>query len=532
MQEFVKPPLPERFQENQPLFDRPAFLWWALIGLIFAAGFAVRMFRLEDPPVDFHPTRQLHSALIARGMFYERNSCVEAWQREMAVSQWHMEGLIEPQVFERIVAWTYRLAGQPDLRIPRLYAIFFWMVGAVFVTLLAKKMVGKGGALVSALFFLLWPYGVVASRAFQPEPLVIAFMAAGLWAAVCWQRQVEEQQSRWGWTIAAGLLCGMAIFFKSVAVFFLAPALVVIVLSRRDPPRSAASEHGLSCPRQIWRDTQVWVLLGLAVLPYAIYHVDGVYLRGYLVGQFSQRFFPEMWLDPAFYLRWISNIRRVVPFEVALVAGLSAFLMRRPWQRAMLLAMWLGYFLYGMALPHHISTHDYYHLLLFPLLALGLGAAADALFQAARGPRWLARLAVTCALLAALVIGSYEARLVLKRSGAVDQAKTWEAVGQALGPGASVIALVDDYGTGLKYWAWINPALWPTAAEIQWQESTGQKFDFTIFFGDQVAGKDFFVVTLLDELALQPDLSELLSARYPVYRQGSGFLIYDLRSPR
>ncbi len=527
MQEFVEPPLPERSQENKPLFERPAFLWWALIGLIFAAGFAIRMFRLEDPPVDFHPTRQLHSALIARGMFYERAGGIETWRREMAVSQWHMEGLIEPQVFERIVAWTYRLAGEPDLRIPRLYAIFFWMVGAVFVTLLANKMVGKGGALVSALFFLLWPYGLIASRAFQPEPLVIAFMAAGLWAAVCWQQRVEEQRSRWGWTIAAGLLCGMAIFFKSVAVFFLAPALAVIVLSRRDPrpaaperglpspsrpaaperglpspSRPAAPEHGLPCPSRpaapehglpcpVWRDVQVWVLAGLAVLPYAIYHVDGVYLRGYLVGQFSQRFFPEMWLDPAFYLRWISNIRRVVPFEVVLVAGLSAFLMRRPWQRAMLLAMWLGYFLYGMILPHHISTHDYYHLPLFPLLALGLGAAADTLFQAVRGPRWLARLAVTCALLAVLVIGSYEARLVLKRSGAVDQAKTWETVGQSLGPGASVIALVDDYGTGLKYWAWINPALWPTAAEIQWRESTGQKFDFTIFFGDQVAGKDF-----------------------------------------
>lgn len=527
MRGFVEPL--ERPLENKPLFDRPAFLWWALIALIFITGFVVRVFRLGDPPVDFHPTRQLHAALIARGMFYEEAGSAEPWQREMAVSQWHREGLIEPQVFERIVAWTYRLVGEPDLRIPRLYAIFFWMVGAVFVTLLANKMVGKGGALVSALFFLLWPYGVIASRAFQPEPLMIAFMAAGLWAAVCWRQRVEVGQPRWGWTVAAGLLCGVAIFLKSVAVFFLAPALAAIVLLRSDPLRSAASLHGSPYPRRVWRDAQVWVLAGLAVLPYAIYLVDGVYLRGYLVGQFSQRFFPEMWLDPAFYLRWISNIRRVVPFEVALAAGLSAFLARRPWQRAMLLAMWLGYFLYGMALPHHITTHDYYHLPLFPILALGLGAAAETVFQALRGPRWMVRLAVTCALLAALVTGSYEARSALKRSGAVDQAAAWKAVGQELGPGASVIALVDDYGTGLKYWAWINPALWPTAAEIRWQENNGQDFNFAEFFSDQVASKDFFVITLLDELALQPDLRGQLSARYPVYRQGAGFLIYDLR---
>jgi hypothetical protein len=285
-------------------------------------------------------------------------------------------------------------------------------------------------------------------------------------------------------------------------------------------------------PRQVWRDAQVWVLAGLAVLPYAVYLVDGVFLRGYLVGQFSLRFFPEMWLDPAFYLRWISNLGRVVPFEVMLAAGLGAFLVRRPAHRAMLAAMWLGYFAYGMALPHHISTHDYYHLPLFPLLSLGLGAAAETVFQNIRGPRWLARIAVVGVLLAALVINGYNARSALKRSGAADQAKAWAAVGQVLGPGASVIALVDDYGTGLKYWAWINPALWPTAADIQWQASIGQDFHFTEFFHSQVIGKDFFVVALFDELDRQPELKALLSVHYPVFKQAPGYLIYDLRTPK
>lgn len=515
----VETPRTEMRQEAGLFLGRSVFLWWLLLGLIFASGLAVRLYRLDDPPVDFHPTRQLHSALIARGMYYENNASAPAWQREMAVSQWHMEGLIEPQVFERLVAWSYPLSGGPDLRIPRLIAILFWMVATVFTTLLAGKWIGRGGALVAALFLLVWPYGVVASRAFQPEPLMMALMAAGLWCAAGWRQRREEQSRRWGWAIAAGLLSGMAIYIKSVAVFFLAPALAVIVLS--------------GCrPRRVLRDAQVWVMGGLAVLPYAVYHVDGVYLQGYLVGQFSMRFFPAMWLDPAFYLRWISNLERVVPFEMTLAALLGTFLVRRPWQRGMLLAMWLGYIAYGMALPHHISTHDYYHLLLFPLLALGLGAAAETVFQAVRGPRWLARVVVVGVLLAALVISGYEARSAIKRSGAVDQANAWEAVGQALGPGASVMALVDDYGTGLKYLAWINPALWPTAADIQWQATTGQDFDFALFFDGQAASKDFFVITLFDELDRQPDLRERLTAGYPVFRQGPGYLIYDLRAPK
>ncbi len=503
-------------RESEPLWDRPSFLWWAFLILIFIVGLAIRLYRLDDPPVDFHPTRQLHSALIARGMYYENNSSVDAWQRQTAVSQWHMEGLIEPQVFERLAAWSYQIAGAADLRIPRLVAILCWMVAAGFLTSLALQFSGRGGALVAALFFLIWPYGVVASRAFQPEPLMIALMAAGIWAAVGWRRRREALRSGWGWAGAAGLLCGAAIYIKSVAVFFVAPALAVITLTSVNP-------------RKVWRDAQVWMMAALAVLPYGMYHVDGVYLRGYLVGQFSLRFFPDMWLDPAFYLRWISNLGRAAPFEMVLVALLGAFLIRRPWQRAMLLAMWLGYFAYGMALPHHISTHDYYHLPLFPLLALGLGAAAEAVFQEIRGPRWLARTAVTGVLLAGLVITGYDARTTIKRSGALEQAQAWTAVGQALGPGASVVALVDDYGVGLKYYGWINPTLWPTAADIQWQDSVGQNFNFSEYFQNQVTGKDFFVVALPEELDLQPELKALLSTRYPVFRQGPGFVIYDLK---
>jgi hypothetical protein len=238
-----------------------------------------------------------------------------------------------------------------------------------------------------------------------------------------------------------------------------------------------------------------------------------------------------MWIDPAFYLRWLSNLGRAVPFEMILAALLGVFLVRRPAHRALLLAMWVGYFAYGMTLPHHISTHDYYHLPLYPLVALGLGSVAETVFQSLHGPRWLARLAVTAVLLAALVFQGYTARTAIKRSGAVEQARAWEGVGQALGPGASVVALVDDYGSGLKYWGWINPAIWPTADDIQWRESTGQGFDFQAFFNSQVASKDFFVVAVFDELDRQPELKQILSARYPLYRQGPGYLIYDLRSP-
>ena len=82
-------------------------LWGAFIFLIFMLGFAIRIYDLTDAPLDFHPTRQLHSAIIARGMYYQRLDSVQDWQKERAFNQWQSEGLIEPQVMATLTATTY-----------------------------------------------------------------------------------------------------------------------------------------------------------------------------------------------------------------------------------------------------------------------------------------------------------------------------------------------------------------------------------------------------------------------------------------
>lgn len=492
----------------------PAGLFWALLALIFAAGLGVRLYHLSQPMLEFHPTRQLHGALIARGMYYAGEVDVPAWQREMAVTQQNSEGIIEPQIMERISAWGYALAGEADLRIPRMISILSWMGAAVLLTRLALEMVGRAGALAAALFFLAWPYGVTASRAFQPEPLLLLMICAAVWSALRWERL-----GGWGWTIATGLLAGLALYVKVVAVFFVAPVLAVVMLARLGW-------------RGALKNAQVWVMALLAALPYAIYHINGLYLSGTLAGQFSLRFFPEMWLDPAFYLRWISNLGRAVPFELALLALAAVFTLRRPLHRALLLAWWGGYLAYGFAFAHHISTHDYYHLLLFPLIALGVGAAVEALYGALRGPQGLARGVLAVGLAAALAFNIYEARTNIRRSGAEEAAQALVEIGQMLGPGAAAVALADDYGAGLKYYAWINPTIWPTAADIQFRERAGESFDFEAFFAEQVQDRQYFIITALDELEAQPRLRALLDTRYLVLQAAEGYRIYDLRSPK
>ncbi len=490
---------------------RKALLWGALL-LVFGLGLGVRLYDLNDAPLDFHPTRQLHSALMARGMYFQNLQGIPDWQREIAVRQWKAEGQIEPPFMEWLTAQTYRAAGAVELWIPQLYALLFWMAGGAGLFLLAKDFAGWEGGIAGAAFYLLLPYGVSASRAFQPDPLMTALIVFALWAILRWR-----QRRNWAWAVAAGLLGGLAILIKAVAVFFIAGAWIGAILA------------GVGLWRAL-RDRKLWLAAALTVLPEMIYMLYGLFGSGVLQSQFDQRFFPEMWVDPAFYLRWIGMIGIVVGFGWFLAALLGTFLIEQNESRGLLIGAWLGYLVYGLTLPHHIGTHDYYSLPLIPLVALGLAPLAAVALRNLRGPRPLAYTVVVGLFLAASVMGAYTARGVLKKTDYRTEAQFWTDLGQTLGPGASVVALAPDYGYALAYYGWITPGSWYTQSDLQYYASIGQSEDFASLFADKTKGRDFFVVTLMDEFDQQPELKDYLQANYPVFAQGSGYLIYDLRT--
>jgi len=495
-------------------FERRRVLLWALIALLFAVGLGVRLYDLDDLPLDFHPTRQLHSALMARGMYYPERSDLPDWQRVRANLQRKLEAVIEPPIMERLAVQGYRMAGDALLWIPRLYSILFWMAGSLGVYLLVRTWEPPAAALAAMAVYLLMPYAVTASRSFQPDPLMTALVVFAWWALSRW-----TLKPGWRWLAAAGVLAGLAVLVKAVAVFWVAGAAAAAVLS----------VYGL---RRVWRAPQAWVLAALIVLPYGIYHVYGVYVSGFLAGQLTQRFFPGMWLDPGFYLRWIGTVGRVVGIETAAAALLGTLLAHDRRQRALLWGIWAGYLLCGLALPHHISTHDYYHLPLVPLAAFGLAPLAGLLFSALRGRTWREGALAALVLLGVVALRAYDARTELKRSDYRPEAAFWQMLGERMGKDARVAALTPDYGARLAYWGWINAANWMTSSDFDFYGVSDRQDAVVDAFVQTAEGKDYFLVTMLDELERQPELKKILDGEYTLVESGSGYLLYDLRLPK
>jgi len=493
--------------------------WFSMLILffMFAAGLAIRLYDLTDPPLDFHPTRQLHSAIIARGFYYRFLPSAPEWQRQKAMEQLASHRWIEPPIFEGLVALTYRLIGSEQLWVARLYAILFWLVGGVALYRLAGEMTSPKGAVIALAYYLFLPFGIIGSRSFQPDPLMVMFLVWSLWLLYRWYRNPT-----WRSALSAGLCMGMTLLVKAVGLF---PLLVVVGFL-------SLVGKGL---RNALRDAQVWTILGLGLTPMVIYHIYGVYISGALASQFEGRFFPEMWLEPAFYVRWVDSATHVAGFGAILAGLLGVWLYAQREQRALVAGLWVGYLLYGLAFPYHITTHSYYHLWLIPLVALSSASLADLamarLFSVY--PRNISRLLLLGLLSFGILVEVWGVRVDLARQDYRQEPTYWQEMASQMGREASVIALTHDYGDRLAYYGWITPQVWlPTGHLEGYRELRGgAPINVRELFAEMTQGKDFFLITLLNQFDAQPELKRLLYENYAIYAEGDGYIIFDLHKP-
>jgi hypothetical protein len=497
--------------EMKVSFFHSRFSQIAALVLILGLGFGIRLYDLTDLPLDFHPTRQLLSALKARGMYYETLTDIPSDQRSFAIQQWKFRAAIEPEIIERMSAFTYQFTGE-QLWVARVYSSLFWVISAYFLFLLAQRLTSTDGALAAAAFYLFAPYAVTASRSFQPDPLMVALIVIFWWAVSKW----ADEPTSYKWAILAGLFGGFAIYVKFVAAFFVIGGGLGSAI-RRDSLLETA------------RRPQIYVMALLGILPGAAYVIYGVWGAGFLGQQFGGRFIPEYFLSPSYYLGWIGMLNLVVGGMALTVALISLFFFESDGRR-FALGLWAGYVLFGLYFNYHISSHDYYSLPLIPVVALSLAALADWLFaQLAKvSASRFTRFAAIGVLLLGLFATLWNLRAEMKRVDYRPEAGMWAEIGELIGD-KSVIGLTQDYGSRLAYWGWKNPTSWPTYGDAVYHAGLrGAQNDFEQSFAS-ASKKDLFLVTDFNELNRQPLLKEKLSG-YAIFAESDGYIIFDLTS--
>lgn len=496
--------------------DGNASRWaWIAAAVLLVAGIAIRFYDLTDSPLDFHPVRQLRSAMIARGMYYRTLDDVEPWRQEMAVRQ--AEGLetLEPEILEWFTAQSYRIVGSEQLWLARVYSSIFWIAGAVGLFILARRYTGAG-ALLTLAYMLLLPFAVQASRSFQPDPLMVALT---IFTILSMDRWFREENHSWNLTIVVGVLGGAAVLVKIPAAFFIAGAFIGLTFAVRRFPA-------------ILRDIHAWVMILLFILPAAIYY-GSVLLGGGSGGAETWRFFVTSLLtSPRFYLDWLAFVLRIVGYT-ALVGGLTSLVLLDGRGRGLFAGLLIGYAAYGLTFTYHIATHDYYSLPLIPVLALGLAAPGQVIFErvqtAVHSSRMMKVVAAGVAIVAVL-LPLRTARGILAGVDYRAEVGYWQALGDVLEHRSDLMEISHDYGYRLEYYGWVDGASWMTTEDLELREVLGQAGgeDTVDVVAGQLEGHSLFVVTILSELDRLPVLRSYLETR-PVFARGDDYIVYDLR---
>jgi hypothetical protein len=413
------------------------------IALVFAGvAFGIRLDGLSTPPFDNAVARQFRSAVLARAYFLGDGSDRSAPDRAL-VAAWRDEDQpIEPPIMELLAAGAYHIAGGEHLSIPRAISVFWWIIGGVLLFLVAASLLAEPAALATAAVYLFLPFGALVSRSFQPDPLLVATIIAALWTFL----RYDSRPSR-GRLVAAVSTAGLAMFVKpGVAAPFLFILAAALSLRRVGPAATLRSP----------------LLIGLlaATIPMFAWYAYGTLAHSYLRGHFGAKVEPSLLVRSSFWHGWWEQLVFALTYPVksglltviVLLGCLAGVLAAHGRTRAVLLALWIGYAVYGLIFTVHVSTHNYYSLVLVPIVALSLGSLVDGLLRRMRIPTWQAAATVGAAGVLAAAAVSWKLHYSFTDPGFHADAARYAAIGRVAGHTPRALYVDTHYAEPARYY--------------------------------------------------------------------------------
>jgi 4-amino-4-deoxy-L-arabinose transferase-like glycosyltransferase len=483
---------------------------------LFAAALGVRLYHINDPPLQFHATRQYRSLLIARSYYFDSQADVPQWKKQIASISRQRQGMLEPPILAAVVSLAYRLTGGEHFWIPPLLSSIFWLIGGGFLYLIALRLAGPTAALFAAAFYLFLPFAIVASRSFQPDPLMIMLLLASVFAVL----RYHESPSYMRLGVAA-VTAASAFMVKPACLFTIVGAFVALAVSKQGVRRGLMS-----------RDTLLFCAIML--LPTLTIYLYGLWTARFLLGEAEKTLLPQLWFSRFFWRSWLANIGLTVGWGPFVGALFGVLLFGDGLPVALMIGLWVGYVVFGLVFNYNLATHDYYQLQLIPVVALSIGPVAALLMNALRQRRpnlpwpigsWGILLLPLC-----LAIAVAKARL--DNPDTAREVRSKEEIGEQVNHSSRNIFLSGDYGVPLEYHGLLSGFPWPLASDLEWERLAGVPgLDagerFSTWFAKRAP--EYFIVEDFHELEQQPDLKRFLTSRFPVVAQTDAYLIFRLK---
>lgn len=200
--------------------------------LILLAAVLLRLYKVNNPVLDWHSFRQADTASVTRQYVKHGIDLLQPRYHDLANIQSGMDNtdgyrMVEFPIINAIVALVVKAVPVLSLEVThRVVSILFSILTLTFLFLLVKEVSGIKVAYATSIVFAVLPYNVFYSRAILPEPGVVMGLVGSLYFFYIWLKEKKLQ-----WYVVSLVLVIWAILLKPFVLFFF-PIFVVIAYQR------------------------------------------------------------------------------------------------------------------------------------------------------------------------------------------------------------------------------------------------------------------------------------------------------------
>jgi hypothetical protein len=421
-----------------------------LIVCLLVGALLLRVPGITEPSTE---QRETQSALLARQWYLDDRSELPLWKQRVLSALPSGVKPIEPPILDFLAASEFRLTGE-NFWFPRLVSSLMWIVGGVFVYLIATRLSTRAGALIALALYLTWPFATWLSRHFMPDATMVAsLLAAALTVIRYWERPSL------GRLVLAGAVSSFATAVKpGVASFYLIGLFVALAVSQRKV-------------RATFVGGQLPLFVALTVMAAGIYYIWGTYLSDFIWSEAgtgrltldfvsTERFWTGWWEAVSYLIRYPQQQSLLALLPLA--AAMAGFLLApRGVPRAILAGLSLGYLAFALTFATYVSSNPYYSLPLIPILALSIGVLGGRILDTRRGPfAPVARVGLLAVVVVAIGLAAFKSHAVLTVATPRDRIADYRRIGDLTDHTTRAIVVDDELSTPSMYWGWIVGRSW------------------------------------------------------------------------
>ena len=341
-----------------------------LLSIILFLGFAVRLYKINNPIADWHSWRQADTASVTREYLKNGLDLLHPTYHDISRVQtnyFNPEGyrFVEFPLYNLIHFILYSIKPSLGLIIwGRIISIFAALNTATMLYLISKNFMSKWGALSTSFFYLFLPFNIYFTRVILPDPLSVSLAITSVFLFYQYSKN-----TKWHSAIFSSIFFALALLVKPHAIFFSIP-IVYLALAKFKISKLLKSHILL-------------IALNIALLPFILWRVwiyqpeliRGMTLYDWAFNGDGIRF------KPAFF-KWIFGERVGKLILGTWGAGFIAFALNSVNKKNLItLTFALGALLYVTIFATANVRHDYYQIFIIPAVALLLGQGVGAILK-------------------------------------------------------------------------------------------------------------------------------------------------------